>query len=167
MLTNPAKPEDAAKAYARAQVSEVMSFRDFAQHIADHGGYSRGKVSGVISDMCVCLVEMLLQGKKVQLGDLGDFWITLNSKGAKSCEEFNSSLITGLNIIFTPGEDFDGMLSKATFAPVASRAAQSATLKAEKKGEKTVDLEAAKKKGDSTTPDSGDQKGDSSDGSLD
>ena len=149
MLTNPAKPEEAPKAYARAQMGEVMSFRDFTKHIADHGGYSRGKVNGVLSDMCACLVEMLLEGKKVQLGDLGDFWLTLNSKGAESCEAFNANLITGINIIFTPGEDFEGMLGKATFMPVASRAAQAATLKAEKKGEKTVDLEAAKKKGDS------------------
>lgn len=160
MLANPAKPAEKPLAYARAQTSEVMSFRDFAKHIADHGGYSRGKVNGVLSDMCACLVEMLLEGKKVQLGDLGDFWLTLNSRGAESAEAFNASMITGINIIFTPGPDFDGMLGKATFALVSSRAAQAATLKAEKKGEKTVDLEAAKKKGETSKDDSGSDKSD-------
>ena len=67
MMSNPMDKEAAAKAYAKAQVSEVMSFRQFAEHIADHGGYTRGKVKGVLSDMCQCLVEMLLEGKKVQL----------------------------------------------------------------------------------------------------
>lgn len=168
MLANPAKPAEKPLAYARAQTSEVMSFRNFTQHIADHGGYSRGKVNGVLSDMCACLVEMLLEGKKVQLGDLGDFWLTLNSRGAESAEAFNASMITGINIIFTPGPDFDGMLGKATFAPVSSRAAQAATLKAEKKGEKTVDLEAAKKKGETSKDDSGSDKKDNERGdSLD
>ena len=70
MLPNPIDNSVAPKAYARAQAKEVMSFRSFIQHIADHGGYTRGKVKGVLSDMCECLVEMLLEGKKVQLDEL-------------------------------------------------------------------------------------------------
>ncbi len=150
MLPNPIDKTADPKAYAKAQVSEVMSFRNFTQHIADHGGYTRGKVKGIVSDMCECLVEMLLQGKKVQLDELGDFWISLSSEGAENCEAFTADKIKGINIIFTPGIDFENLISKAEFTPVASRAAQAATLKAEKKGAKTVDLEAAKKKTSST-----------------
>lgn len=150
MLPNPIDKNADPKAYAKAQVSEVMSFRSFTQHIADHGGYTRGKVKGIISDMCECLVEMLLQGKKVQLDELGDFWISLSCDGAENCEAFTADKIKGINIIFTPGIDFENLISKAEFTPVASRAAQAATLKAEKKGAKTVDLEAAKKKTNST-----------------
>lgn len=150
MMPNPIDKSADPKAYAKAQVSEVLSFRNFTQHIADHGGYTRGKVKGIVSDMCECLVEMLLQGKKVQLDELGDFWISLSSEGAENCEAFTADKIKGINIIFTPGVDFENLISKAEFTPVASRAAQAATLKAEKKGAKTVDLEAAKKKPNST-----------------
>lgn len=146
MLPNPIHPEKAALAYAKPQVSEVMSFRKFVQHIADHGGYTRGKVKGVLSDMCTCLVEMLLEGKKVQLDELGDFWISLSSEGAETVEKFTSNNIKAVNIVFTPGIDFENLISKAEFETVASRAAQAATLKAEKTGKNTVDLEAAKKK---------------------
>lgn len=146
MMPNPMDKDAAPKAYAKAQVSEVLSFRNFTKHIAEHGGYTRGKVKGVISDMCQCLVEMLLEGKKVQLDELGDFWVSLSCEGAESCESFTSNAIKGLKIVFTPGVDFENLINKAEFSPVASRAAQSAILKAEKKGEKTVDLEAAKKK---------------------
>ncbi len=153
MLPNPLKPEVAPKAYAKAQAKEVMSFRSFIQHIADHGGYTRGKVKGVLSDMCECLVEMLLEGKKVQLDDLGNFWISLSCDGAESCEKFTADNIKAVNIVFTPGEDFENLIGRAEFAPVASRAAQAATLKAEKTGAKTVDLEAAKKKPSTSTDD--------------
>ena len=51
-----------------------------------------------------------------------------------------------MNIIFTPGEGFENLITRAEFNPVSSRAAQVATYKAERAGETTVDLEAAKKK---------------------
>ena len=163
MMQNPIHPEKGSLAYAKAQVSEVMSFRKFVQHIAEHGGYTRGKVKGVISDMCTCLVEMLLEGKKVQLDELGDFWISLSCDGAESCEKFTADNIKAMNIIFTPGVDFENLIAKAEFTPVASRTAQAATLKAEKMGMTSVDLDAAKKKPTSST-DEDDNKKPSGDG---
>lgn len=139
-----------AKAYARAQIKEVMSFRSFVKHIAEHGGHKRGVVKGVLSDTCECLVEQLLEGKKVQLDELGAFWLTLTSTGADNTEKFTAKNITGVNIIFTPGVDFENLINRAEFNPVASRTAQTATLKAEKQGLDTVDLAAAKG-GSSTT----------------
>ena len=146
MLPNQMDESQPPKAYAKAQVKEVMNFRQFVAHIAEHGGHKRGQVKGVLSDMCSCLVEQLLEGKKIMLDDLGDFWLSLSSEGAESCEAFTAKNITGVRILFTPGEDFENLLGRASFNPVASRAAQKATLKAEKNGEATVDLEAAKNK---------------------
>ena len=144
MFANPIDESKPEKAYAKAQVKEVMSFRDFVNHISEHGGYKRGQVKGVLSDMCSCLVEQLLEGKKVMLDELGNFWLSLSSEGAESCEAFSAKNITGVNIIFTPGEDFENLLSRATFNPVPSRSLQNAALKAEKKGEKTIDIDAVK-----------------------
>ena len=152
MLPNKMDESKPAKAYAKAQVSEVMSFRKFVEHIADHGGHKRGQVKGVLSDMCACLVEQLLEGKKILLDDLGAFWISISSEGAESCEAFTAKNITAVNILFTPGEDFENLLGRAVFNPVASRSTQAASLKAEKKGETTVDLAAAKNKGTSSAP---------------
>lgn len=155
MMPNHMDPDKPNKAYAKAQVKEVMSFRDFIEHIANHGGYKRGQVKGVLSDMCSCLVEQLLEGKKIMLDELGNFWLSLGSEGADSCEAFTTKDINTVRIIFTPGEDFDNLLSRATFNPVPSRSLQNAALKAEKKGDTTIDLEAVKKKpsNPSGTPD--------------
>lgn len=139
MFVNPIDESKPSKAYAKAQVKEVMSFRDFVNHISEHGGYKRGQVKGVLSDMCSCLVEQLLEGKKVMLDELGNFWLSLSIEGAESCEAFTAKNITGVNIILTPGEDFENLLSRATFNPVPSRSLQNAALKAEKKGDTTID----------------------------
>ena len=146
MLPNQIDESQPAKAYAKAQVKEVMTFRQFVAHIAEHGGHKRGQVKGVLSDMCACLVEQLLEGKKILLDDLGSFWLSLTSEGAESCEAFTAKNITGVRILFTPGEDFENLIGRAAFNPVPSRIAQQATLKAEKAGEATVNLEAAKNK---------------------
>ena len=162
MLPNQMNKKEAPKAYAKAQVKEVMTFRQFVAHIAEHGGHKRGQVKGVLSDTCSCLVEQLLEGKKILLDDLGNFWISLTSMGAENCEAFTSKNITGVKIIFTPGEDFENLLGRASFNLVASRTTQSASLKAEKAGETTVDLAVAKNKvtgptdpADPTDPDKG------------
>ena len=153
MLPNQMNKDEAPKAYAKAQVKEVMTFRQFVAHIAEHGGHKRGQVKGVLSDTCSCLVEQLLEGKKILLDDLGNFWISLTSMGAENCDAFTAKNITGVRIIFTPGEDFENLLGRASFNLVASRTTQAASLKAEKKGEDTVDLAAAKNKGTGSSTD--------------
>lgn len=147
MMTPTYSKDETPKAYAKNQVSEIWSLEKFAKHISDHNGvYSRGTVKGVISDMCECLVEQLLNGNKIQLGELGTFGISISSEGAESIEKFASKNIKAVNILFSPGADFENLIGRAEFNPVASRVAQKATLKAEKAGEATVDLEAAKNK---------------------
>lgn len=147
MMDNQFAKDKTPRAYAKNQVGEVWPIEKFVKHIASHNGaYSRGTVKGVICDMCECLVEQLLNGNKIQLGELGTFGISLCSEGAESIEKFTAKNIRAVNIVFTPGEDFENLIGRADFNPVPSRAAQAATLKAEKAGETTVDLEAAKKK---------------------
>ena len=146
LLSNPVNHNEPAKAYGVNQVREVWSLEKFSKHIADHNGvYSRGTVKGVISDMCECLVEQLLNGNKIKLGELGDFSISLKTEGAESLKQFTAENIKAVNIIFTPGKDFENLVDEAEFNPVASRAAQAALIKAVKESADSVDLAALKK----------------------
>ena len=170
MWKNPTVENAVEKAYAKNQVSEIWTLEKFAKHISDHNGvYSRGTVKGVISDMCECLVEHMLNGNKIQLGELGTFGISISSVGAESIEKFSSRNIKSVNILFSPGVDFENLISRAEFNLVASRTAQAATLKAEKAGETTVDLAAAKNKGtdSSTDPTDPNEPNDPSDSPVD
>ena len=123
------------------------------KHISDHNGvFSRGTVKGVVSDTCSCLVEQLLNGYKVQFGELGIFSISITCEPAATLKDFSSDNIKAVNILFNPGIDFENLRSKAEFNLVTSRAIQAASLKAVKENKDTVDL-AALKKGDSESPD--------------
>lgn len=145
MWKSPLDESAVEMAYAKNQVAKVMTFDEFVKHIADHNGvFTRGTVKGVVSDTCSCLVEQLLNGNKVQFGELGTFGISISCEPAESLKAFTATNIKEVNILFTPGEDFENLRSRAEFVPVASRKAQAATLKAEKAGEAIVDLVAAK-----------------------
>ena len=94
-----------------------------------------------------CMREMLLEGKKIRLGDLGDFSLLLTSKGAEDADKFTAQNITGVKVQWEPGQEFKNLRDDAEFNLVASRSAQAAVIKAIKEGKTNVDLNAP------TTPD--------------
>ena len=143
---NPMDEKSVEMAYAKNQLKKVMTFDEFVKHISDHNGvFTRGTVKGVVSDTCTCLVEQLLNGYKVAFGELGVFSISLTSDPAPSLKEFSTDNIKAVNLLFTPGADFENLRSKAEFNLVASRAVQAASIKALKEGADIVDLAALRK----------------------
>lgn len=138
------------KAYAVAQYTDVLTIEKLAKHITSHGCvYSRADVNAILNLTMDCVREQLLDGKKIRLGDLGDFSISLESKGAESPEKFNSAVhITGVNVVWDCGTGFKNLLAEAEFNLVASRSAQAAVIKAIKAGETTVDLSKDKDESD-------------------
>ena len=130
-------------AFAISQYTDVMTIEKFAKHITSHGSvYSRADISAILYMAVDCMREMLLEGKKIRLGDLGDFSVLLGSKGAESADKFTAQNITQVKVQWEPGKEFKNLLDDAEFNLVASRSAQAAVLKAIKDGKSTVDLNA-------------------------
>ena len=93
------KQELPQKAYAHLQLSEILSLDDFARHIADHGCvYGRGDISNVLTLAVDCLRELMLQGVKVSLGDLGQFYPSVSSVGAETIAEFTADNIKKVKV---------------------------------------------------------------------
>ena len=128
-------------AFAVSQYSDVMTIEKFAKHISSHGSvYSRADISAILYIAVDCMREQLLEGKKIRLGDLGDFSILLSSKGAEDADKFTAQNITDVKVQWEPGAEFN---------LVASRSAQAAVIKAIKEGKANVDISTP------TTPDGG------------
>ena len=108
--------------YAQAVTLETLSLRDMAKHITS-------QVMGVLEAFRSCLIEQMLESKKVKVQGLGTFYVTIANKagGEKNLEDFNiSTLATGLRLRFLPegateesisSKDF---LKKAKFVDVAT-----------------------------------------------
>lgn len=129
------------KAFAIAQYSEVMNIEKFARHIASHGSvYSRADIAAILYLTVDCMREQLLEGKKIRLGDLGDFYVTLSSKGVEEVDKFSAQNITSVKVNWEPGGDFKTLIDDAEFNLVASRDAQAALIKAVREGKESVDI---------------------------
>ena len=141
------------KAYAIAQYADVMTIEKFAKHIATHGCvYSRADISAILYMAVDCMRELLLEGKKIRLGDLGDFSVNIQSKGADTPDKFNAAAhITAVNVNWDCGQEFKNLLADAEFTLVASRSAQAAVIKAIKAGSTTVDLTGGNDNDDPST----------------
>ena len=128
-------------AFAISQYTDVMTIEKFAKHITSHGSvYSRADISAILYMAVDCMREMLLEGKKIRLGDLGDFSILLSSKGAETADKFTAQNITNVKVQWEPGQQFKNLLDDAEFNLVASRSAQAAVIKAIREGKTNVDL---------------------------
>ena len=129
------------KAYGVAQVSEILTINEFAQHIAQHGSlYGRDVIQGVLVKMVDCMRELLLEGKKIQLGELGSFSVGLSTKGAETAALFTAENIKKVNVNWDRGKLFENLREDAVFNLVPSRKAQEDAI-AEAKRQETKQAE--------------------------
>ena len=104
---------------------ETLNTRKLARHISEHGSvYTQDVVEGVLTKAEACIVEMLLESKKIKLEGLGTFYLMAENKkgGVVSLDKFNpKGAFKGLHIRFLPDSSADAqlnskeMLAKATF----------------------------------------------------
>ena len=90
--------------YARVRALRTVTWEQFIQHIAQHGSnFTRAEIAGVLYKMQDCLLELLMQGYKVQMGDLGTFYLTIESTSAPTIEDFNvAENIKAIRLRFLP-----------------------------------------------------------------
>lgn len=145
---NPMDEQEPKKAYANLQLTDVLTIEQLAEHIQDHNtSYSYGTIIGVIAEMTHCIKELLMQGFKVSLGQLGSFSPSITSTGASTLEKFTEDNITHYGARYTMSPAFRDMRPRVTFKRVAARWQEDRLTAAVAKGQTTVDL----------TPDGGDQ----------
>lgn len=159
-VANPSEQEIEKKIYATAQYNEVINLNDLAAHIASHGSpFSKGVILGILIDTVGCIRENLLLGNKVQLGDMGAFYITLSSEGIAKAEDFTASLIKGVNVRWSPSSEFKDLLNEASFRQVATRELQAESRK-EMKNQANVNATAINgDNGDDNGDDNGEDNG--------
>ena len=61
------------------------------------------------------IIDGLLNGQTVQLGELGSFRLTVSGKGMESEEDVDANCVKQVNIRFIPSSSLKAALQKATF----------------------------------------------------
>ena len=107
------------KWYAQIKSLETLNTRRLANHISEHGSiYTPDVVYGVLEKFRSCLLEMLLESKKVKIEGLGTFYCTLENQknGAQKKEDFNvNKHLKALHIRFLPEQTTEENISSREF----------------------------------------------------
>ena len=107
------------KWYAQIKNLETLNTRKLANHISEHGSiYTPDVVYGVLEKFRSCLLEMLLNSKKVKIEGLGTFYCTLENQknGALKKEDFNvNKHLKALHIRFLPEQTTEENISSRQF----------------------------------------------------
>ena len=95
------------KWFAHSKTVETLNTRKLAQHISEHG-----------SIYTSCLIEMLLDSKRVKIDGLGTFFTTIENEkgGAISEEKFSvNTNLKALHIRFLPEQEQEMNISSREF----------------------------------------------------
>lgn len=118
---NNSKSSAFGKTYARIIHLETLSTNEFASHIHSHGSpFDRATINGVLMAACDCLVELVKESKKVQLGDLGTFYLSAESEGADSAGEYTANKVKKVHLRFLPNMKKEYPLDSVSMRKVAS-----------------------------------------------
>ena len=151
------------KHYARVKYLECLNTRKLSNHIAEHGSiYTPDVVYGVMEKFRSCLIEMLLQSKKVKIDGLGTFYCTIECKkgGAVSKDKFNVQKdIQGLHIRFLPEQEQETNISSREFLKQAEFINVESLVKTDETEENGGSTGGGSNGGSTTGGDSGNQGG--------
>jgi predicted histone-like DNA-binding protein len=103
------------KFYGRVVTTKTMSYQELCKHMSEHNSiYGEDVCLGVANKLQSCILEQLLEGKKVQFGELGTFYLSVRSQGAEKEEDYNLGVnIKGLYLCFAPSRtDVNNLSSK-------------------------------------------------------
>ena len=107
------------KWFAHGKTIETLNTRKLANHIAEHGSiYTPDVVFGVLEKFRSCLLEMLLESKRVKIDGLGIFFTTLENEkgGAAKKEDFSPQKnLKALHIRFLPDQVAETNISSREF----------------------------------------------------
>ena len=107
------------KWFAHGKTIETLNTRKMATHIAEHGSiYTPDVVFGVLEKFRSCLLEMLLNSKRVKIDGLGIFYTTLENEkgGADQKDDFSPTKnLKALHIRFLPDQEAETNISSREF----------------------------------------------------
>ena len=98
------KTETPKKQYAQVVYGDLVEFETFLEEVADGSGVGSAQVKAVLDRINIVLKRNLSQGRRVNVGELGNFRFGVGSTGAPTTEEFTTSLIKEPKVVFSPGK---------------------------------------------------------------
>ena len=115
---NPLKPKEEKKWYIGVKSIGRMAEKQVAKEIAEETTLNPKEAEMAIYQFKKVLTKALLDGKTIQLGELGTFRITVKSKGVEKEAEVSPAWVKQVKLNFLPSPSLNKSLQEAKFTPV-------------------------------------------------
>lgn len=109
------KDETPEKIYAQIVSGDYISNEEFLEEVADSSGVGSAGTKAVLDRVNVVLARHLQHGRRVAVGELGTFRITLGSPGVADVKQFDTNLIREPRVRFYPGKALRTIKSRTSF----------------------------------------------------
>ena len=98
-----------------------VSFDDLCSEIAEQGSLTSGDVKNCVDRLIRNTAWHLKEGRSVDMGDIGSFWLALRSSGAATAEDYDpKQLMRQAKVVYRPGKKLREVQESLQFERVAS-----------------------------------------------
>lgn len=111
------------KMYAQMICGDLVAFDEFVEEVADSTIVGSAGVKAVLDRVNVVLVRHLQHGRRVNVGELGNFRLNFGSEGVTDAEAFDTTLIREPRVRFFPGRALRTIKSRVGFEKIVLKPA--------------------------------------------
>ena len=112
----PGHSEVPKKYYPSLQSTGRVSIYELAERAGKMSALSTPVMIAAIETLLAIIPEELAEGKIVELGDFGNFWLRFSAEGVEDINRVRGDQITTLLPRFNPGKRFKRALAEVEFA---------------------------------------------------
>lgn len=147
----------AHKWYAIPVQKGTMTEDDVAEVSTRNTTIARHELKGSLEVLSESVPGMLLSGNSVRIGKMGTLRLSFGSEGVENIDDFDTSMIRNMKIIFTPSKELKEALQNPTFenAGVVEAGFTFASMKAYKEFQVSARPEGSKPGGSGSGGDGG------------
>jgi len=103
------------KYYAEINNRYEITFEQLLGEITDMSTVSVGDTYNVMQTLIHLIKKHLQEGRNLKLGDLGSFYLTINSDGKDTMDEVDAKSIVQANIRYRPSVKLKEILNRLSF----------------------------------------------------
>ena len=113
---NPQKPKEAPKYYPKAIGTGYMTLADIVKRIEKECTITRADAMAVIIALEDIIADAMSAGQIVQMGDFGNFYLSIRGKGALTEQDFVPALVKKAKVNFRPGKTVRAALKNLSYS---------------------------------------------------
>jgi len=113
---NPQKPSEEFKYYAQTTSSKKVDLNQLADLMSDGSTVRRNDIYAVLVGMVDTSIKLLQDGNRVVLGDLGTFYVSVQSSPVDSIEDFSIHQVKGNKVNYLASQTIKKAMRSVSYS---------------------------------------------------